>query len=82
MTTEPKFIPEDAVRISIDAKRPLTIRMLDCVGYISPARWETSKTSTPHGDDALVRRPIAVLHGRGSLEYPQVNREHSPSDRW
>jgi stage IV sporulation protein A len=37
MTTEPKFIPEDAVRISIDAKASLNIRMIDCVGYIVPS---------------------------------------------
>lgn len=34
-TTEPKFIPEEAVRVSI-GNVDLSIRMVDCVGYIVP----------------------------------------------
>lgn len=34
MTTEPKFIPEDAVEINIDDKASLRVRMIDCVGYV------------------------------------------------
>lgn len=37
MTTEPKFIPEDAVSISIDDKVNMKVRMIDCVGYIVPS---------------------------------------------
>ena len=31
MTTEPKFIPEEAVRITLDNNAKLNIRMIDCV---------------------------------------------------
>jgi len=34
MTTEPKFIPEEAVNISLDDNASLNVRMIDCVGYI------------------------------------------------
>ena len=34
MTTEPKFIPEEAVEISLDGKANLNVRMIDCVGYV------------------------------------------------
>lgn len=34
MTTEPKFIPEEAVEITLSDKANLKIRMIDCVGYI------------------------------------------------
>lgn len=37
MTTEPKFIPEDAVDINIEDKAFMKIRMIDCVGYIVPS---------------------------------------------
>ncbi len=37
MTTEPKFIPEDAVKINIDDTASLNVRMIDCVGYIVPS---------------------------------------------
>ncbi len=37
MTTEPKFIPEEAVKINLDGTGELSIRMVDCVGYIVPS---------------------------------------------
>lgn len=37
MTTEPKFIPEDAVEITLPSKSRMKVRMIDCVGYIVPS---------------------------------------------
>lgn len=37
MTTEPKFIPEDAIQISMDNTTDVRVRMIDCVGYIVPS---------------------------------------------
>lgn len=37
MTTEPKFIPEDAIDVTIDDKAFMKVRMIDCVGYIVPS---------------------------------------------
>ena len=34
MTTEPKFIPDEAVKISLDDVASLSVKMVDCVGYI------------------------------------------------
>lgn len=34
MTTEPKFIPNEAVEISLDDNAKMKVRMIDCVGYI------------------------------------------------
>jgi len=34
MTTEPKFIPNEAVEITIDENIKFNVRMVDCVGYI------------------------------------------------
>jgi len=33
MTTEPKFIPNEAVRINVDENASFNVRMIDCVGY-------------------------------------------------
>lgn len=37
MTTEPKFIPENAVEVSIEGNAHFKVRMIDCVGYIVPS---------------------------------------------
>ena len=37
MTTEPKFVPEEAVEISLDGETSLKVRLIDCVGYIVPS---------------------------------------------
>lgn len=37
MTTEPKFIPEEAVEINLSDNAIFNVRMIDCVGYIVPA---------------------------------------------
>lgn len=34
MTAEPKFVPEDAVKISLDQDTELSVRLVDCVGYM------------------------------------------------
>lgn len=36
MTTEPKFIPDEAVSISIDDASNIRIKLIDCVGYVVP----------------------------------------------
>ncbi|MBQ8926697.1 MAG: stage IV sporulation protein A [Oscillospiraceae bacterium] len=37
MTTEPKFIPEQAVPVELEGGARLRARMIDCVGYIVPS---------------------------------------------
>ncbi len=37
MTTEPKFVPEEAVKISVGDNASMNVRMIDCVGYIVPS---------------------------------------------
>lgn len=36
MTTEPKFIPEDAIEVTADDSMRFRVRLIDCVGYIVP----------------------------------------------
>ncbi len=37
MTTEPKFVPEEAVNITLPGNANLNVRLIDCVGYIVPS---------------------------------------------
>ncbi len=35
MTTEPKFIPGEAVKVNLDENTEFSVRMIDCVGYMA-----------------------------------------------
>ena len=37
MTTEPKFIPEQAVKVKLENSSVFNVRMIDCVGFIMPS---------------------------------------------
>lgn len=37
MTTEPKFVPEEAVELKLDGETSFRVRLIDCVGYIVPS---------------------------------------------
>lgn len=37
MTTEPKFVPENAVNITFQDNISMNVRLIDCVGYIVPS---------------------------------------------
>ena len=46
MTTEPKFIPEEAVTIKLDDNATMNVRLIDCVGYIVPSPSGILKTNS------------------------------------
>lgn len=37
MTTEPKFIPDEAVTVEVEGNAKINVRLIDCVGYIVPS---------------------------------------------
>lgn len=53
MTTEPKFIPNEAVTISLGDNARLKVRMIDCVGYIV----DSSMGYTEDGNPRMVSTP-------------------------
>ena len=65
MTTEPKFIPNEAVEISLGDNAHLKVRMIDCVGYIVDSSLgyvednEPRMVTTPWFD-----HPIALMRRR------------------
>ena len=36
MTAEPKFVPEEAVRVQLEGDAAFSVRLIDCVGYMVP----------------------------------------------
>lgn len=53
MTTEPKFIPDEAVKITLDGCASLNVKMIDCVGYVVPEALGTIENGQPR----MVRTP-------------------------
>ena len=47
MTSEPKFIPEEAAEISPDGKTKLRVRFIDSVGYLVPGAVGAEEDGTP-----------------------------------
>lgn len=47
MTSEPKFVPEEAVEISPDGKAKLRVRMIDSVGYMIPGATGAEEDGSP-----------------------------------
>ena len=47
MTSEPKFIPEEAVEISPDATAKMRVRFIDSVGYIVDGCVGAEEDGTP-----------------------------------
>ena len=56
MTTEPKFVPNEAVEITIGDNLKLKIRLVDCVGYlINNALRTYGGRSSKNGKNTMVR---------------------------
>lgn len=47
MTTEPKFIPDESVEVTIADNATMQVKMIDCVGYIVPDALGTIENGTP-----------------------------------
>lgn len=77
MTTEPKFVPNEAVRISVGDNACLNVRMIDCVGYIADGSLgyleddEPRMVRTPWSDEPM---PFFEAAETGTKK---VIREHS-----
>ena len=69
MTTEPKFVPNEAVEIKLDDAASFKVRMIDCVGYLVPGATghldgDTPRmVSTPWSED---RMPFAEAAEMGT----------------
>ena len=77
MTTEPKFVPDDAVTINIDGAASMRVKMVDCVGYIvkdalgTIENGQARMVNTPWQDEPM---PFVEAAEMGT---EKVIREHS-----
>lgn len=77
MTAEPKFVPEDAVEVSLEGGASFRVRLIDCVGYmVSSAAGQTEDgeprmVSTPWYDHPIPMTEAAEIGTR------KVVAEHS-----
>lgn len=53
MTTEPKFVPEEAVTVEVGENAQAKVRLIDCVGYIVPSSVGYFENEAPR----MVRTP-------------------------
>ena len=77
MTAEPKFVPEEAVDISLDDNTRVSVRLVDCVGYmVDGALGDTENgaermVTTPWFDEEIpMRKAAEVAPGRSSPSTP------------
>ena len=67
MTTEPKFVPENAAEITLEGNARLRVRLIDCVGYIVDAAMGYLEDDgermvrTPWSDEEMPFRQAAEL---------------------
>lgn len=72
MTTEPKFVPDEAVRVSYDDGAEFNVKMVDCVGYMVDGALggeedgEARMVMTPWSDEAMPFSRAAEL-GTGKV---------------
>ena len=53
MTAEPKFVPEDAVSVKLDENTQMSVRLIDCVGYMV----DGASGQFEDGEERLVTTP-------------------------
>ena len=72
MTTEPKFVPDDSVKVSLDEGIEFRVKMVDCVGYLvegaigAEEDGENRMVITPWSDEAMPFAEAAEL-GTGKV---------------
>ena len=72
MTTEPKFVPDDSVRVTLDEGIEFRVKMVDCVGYLvdgalgAEENGENRMVITPWSEEAMPFTDAAEL-GTGKV---------------
>lgn len=67
MTTEPKFVPDDSVRVTLDEDIEFRVKMVDCVGYLvegalgAEENGENRMVITPWSEEAMPFAEAAEL---------------------
>ena len=86
MTTEPKFIPDEAVQVSLSDGVSAKVRMVDCVGYLVPdvlGTQEDGKERMVHTPWQAEPMPFVQAAEMGAQGYLRpCNHWHAGDHRW
>ena len=77
MTTEPKFIPENAVKISLPSEATFRVRLIDCVGYMIPGATGQMEGESPRMVSTPWLDHEVTMSEAAELGTTRVIREHS-----
>ena len=77
MTTEPKFIPEEAVSISLGSNARLNVRLVDCVGFVVPSAIGYIEGENPRMVQTPWSEEPMPFHMAAEMGTKKVMEEHS-----
>ena len=77
MTTEPKFIPNDAARVTLPSGTSFNVKMIDCVGYIVPGALGLLEDEKPRMVMTPWSKEPIPFEEAAELGTNKVIREHS-----
>ena len=77
MTTEPKFVPDEAVTIKLDGCATLRVKMIDCVGYIVNEALGTIENGQPRMVNTPWRDEPMPFVEAAEMGTEKVIKEHS-----
>ncbi len=77
MTTEPKFVPDEAVSVSLDGTATMRVKMVDCVGYIVDGALGTIENGQPRMVHTPWQEEPMPFKEAAEMGTQKVIREHS-----
>lgn len=77
MTTEPKFVPDEAVTITVDECASLRVKMIDCVGYIVSEALGTIENGQPRMVHTPWQKEAMPFIEAAEMGTEKVIKEHS-----
>ena len=77
MTTEPKFVPDEAVTINLDDAASMRVKMIDCVGYIVNEALGTIENGQPRMVNTPWQEEPMPFVEAAEMGTEKVIREHS-----
>lgn len=77
MTTEPKFVPDESVKISVGEGTELNVKLIDCVGYMVDGALGNEEDGTPRMVMTPWREEAVPFSEAAELGTAKVIGEHS-----
>ena len=77
MTTEPKFVPDEAVTVSVDGVNEMKVKLIDCVGYLIPGALGDTEDGMPRLVNTPWRDEPIPFEAAAEMGTRKVIAEHS-----